>query len=50
VTDGPFAETKVWLGSFHLVECAGREEAVAIASDVPASRELVVEAWPVVDM
>jgi hypothetical protein len=50
VTDGPFAETKEQIGSFYLVECAGREEAVAIASEVPASPGLVVEAWPVVDM
>jgi hypothetical protein len=35
VTDGPFAETKEQIGSFYLVECAGREEAVAIASEVP---------------
>jgi hypothetical protein len=26
VTDGPFAETKEQIGSFYLVECAGREE------------------------
>jgi hypothetical protein len=50
VTDGPFAETKERIGSFYLVDCAGREDAVAIASEVPASPGLVVEAWPVVEM
>jgi hypothetical protein len=50
VTDGPFAETKEQIGSFYLVECAGRDEAVAIASDVPASPGLVVEAWRVAEM
>ena len=50
VTDGPFAETKEQIGSFYVVECAGRDEAVAIAQDVPASPGLVVEAWPVAEM
>ena len=50
VTDGPFAETKEQIGSFYLVECAGRDEAVAIAREVPASPGLVVEAWPVAEM
>jgi hypothetical protein len=50
VMDGPFTETKEQLGSFYIVECAGREEAVAIAEDVPASPGLVVEAWPIAEM
>jgi hypothetical protein len=50
VTDGPFTETKEQIGSFYLVECSGRDEAVAIASDVPASPGLVVEAWRVAEM
>jgi hypothetical protein len=50
VTDGPFAETKEQLGSFYVVECAGRDEAVAIAQDVPASPGLVVEVWPVAEI
>jgi len=50
VTDGPFAETKEQIGSFYLVECAGPDEAVAIARDVPASPGLVVEGWRVADM
>jgi hypothetical protein len=50
VTDGPFTETKEQIGSFYLVECDGRDEAVAIASDVPASPGLVVEAWRVAEM
>jgi hypothetical protein len=35
VTDGPFAETKEQIGGYHLLECASREEAVAIASRIP---------------
>jgi hypothetical protein len=47
VTDGPFIETKEQIGSFYLVECGDRAEALAIASEVPASPGLVVEALPV---
>jgi hypothetical protein len=50
VTDGPFTETKEQIGSFYVVECEGRDEAEAIAKDVPASPGLVVEAWPISEM
>ena len=50
VTDGPFTETKEQIGSFYVVECEGRDEAEAIARDVPASPGLVVEAWPIAEM
>ena len=50
VTDGLFAETKEQIGSFYVVECSGRDEALAIARDVPSSPGLVVEAWPVAEM
>jgi hypothetical protein len=50
VTDGPFTETKEQIGSFYVVECAGRNEALAIAQEVPASPGLVVEAWPIAEM
>jgi hypothetical protein len=35
VTDGPFAETKEQLGGYHLIECANRDEALAIAMRFP---------------
>ena len=35
VTDGPFAETKEQIGGYHLLECASRDEAVAIAKRTP---------------
>jgi hypothetical protein len=50
VTDGPFTETKEQIGSFYVVECEGRDEAEAIAKDVPPSPGLVVEAWPIAEM
>jgi len=35
IVDGPFAETKEQLGGYHLVECKNRDEAVAIAQQIP---------------
>lgn len=35
ITDGPFAETKEQLGGYHLLECADRDEALALAADIP---------------
>ena len=36
VTDGPFAETKEALGGYYLIEAADLDEAVAVATQVPA--------------
>jgi hypothetical protein len=36
VTDGPFVETKEILGGFIILEVAGLDEAVAIASEWPS--------------
>lgn len=44
LTDGPFAETKEMVGGFFLIDCATREEAVAIARDCPAAEWATVEA------
>jgi hypothetical protein len=41
--DGPFAEVKEMVGGFYLIDCAGRDEAVAIAGRCPASRFATVE-------
>jgi hypothetical protein len=35
VTDGPYAETKEQVGGYHLIECNGLDEAVAIAQRIP---------------
>jgi len=43
VTDGPFAETKEMIGGFFLVDCATREQALALASECPAAAWLTVE-------
>lgn len=41
--DGPFAEAKEMVGGFFLVDCASRDEAVAIAAECPAARWATVE-------
>ncbi|MFY3382936.1 YciI family protein [Paracidovorax sp. MALMAid1276] len=43
MVDGPFAETKEMVGGFFLLDCATREEAVAIARDCPAAEWATVE-------
>lgn len=41
--DGPFAEAKEMIGGFFLIDCATREDAVAIASECPAALWATVE-------
>jgi hypothetical protein len=43
VLDGPFAEAKEMVGGFFLLDCASREEALAIARDCPAAEWATVE-------
>lgn len=47
VSDGPFLETKEAIGSYAIVEVAGRDEAVALAGSWPAGG--VVEVRPVLE-
>jgi hypothetical protein len=42
-TDGPFAETKEYLGGFLLIEAADLSEAMAIAEEAPLARIGAVE-------
>ena len=49
VTDGPFAETREWIGGFDLLECADLNEAVEIAAKHPMARFGRIEirpCWP----
>ncbi len=49
-TDGPFAETKEYLGGFYLVECDNLDDALAFAARIPAARTGgAVEVRPVVE-
>jgi len=46
VTDGPFAETKEYLGGFVLVEARDLNEAIKIAGDLPLARVGTIEVRP----
>ena len=41
--DGPFSEAKEMVGGIFLLECATREEAVAIARECPAAEWATIE-------
>jgi len=46
VTDGPFAETREWIGGFDLLDCANIDEAIEIASKHPMARFGRIEVRP----
>ncbi|HLP30533.1 MAG TPA: YciI family protein [Geothrix sp.] len=41
--DGPFSESKEMIGGFFYLDCASRDEAVAIAKSCPAAEWATVE-------
>jgi hypothetical protein len=45
-SDGPFAETKEWIGGVEIVECADLDDAIAIASTHPAAGRFPIEIRP----
>ncbi len=46
VTDGPYIESKEYLGSFYLVDCEGLDRALEIAAAMPSADLVQVEVWP----
>jgi hypothetical protein len=50
VTDGPFAETKEAIGGFYVVDCASRDEALALAGKVPPSPGAAVEVLAIAEV
>jgi hypothetical protein len=50
VTDGPFAETREQLGGFFLVKAKDLDEAIDLASQIPAGRWGTVEIRPVIEV
>jgi hypothetical protein len=48
ITDGPFAETREQLGGFFMIEANDLDEAINIASRIPAGRWGTVEIRPVI--
>ncbi|HEY7927754.1 MAG TPA: YciI family protein [Candidatus Dormibacteraeota bacterium] len=49
VTDGPYAETKEFLGGYYLIDAADLDEAIDIARGVPLNEGGSVEIRPVVE-
>ena len=49
-TDGPFAETKEQLGGYYLVEAKDLNEAIQLASRIPAAHSGAVEVRPIMEM
>jgi hypothetical protein len=49
-TDGPFAETREQLGGYFLVEAKDLDEALTIASGIPAGKWGTVEVRPIVEI
>lgn len=46
VTDGPYIETKEYIGSFYIVDCADEAEALRVAARIPSSKLTGVEVRP----
>ncbi len=47
VTDGPYLESREFIGSFYMVDCETPERAYDLAARLPAARFNGVEVWPV---
>ncbi len=50
VIDGPFAETKEYLGGFNVIEAASLDEAIEIAKQFPWTSTGSIEIRPIRDM
>jgi hypothetical protein len=46
-TDGPFAETKEFLGGFYLLECRDLDEAIELAAKIPSVERGSIEIRPI---
>ena len=50
VTDGPFAETREQLGGYFLIDAKDLDQAIGIATRIPAARLGTVEIRPVMEV
>lgn len=50
IADGPFAETKEQIAGFYVIDCDDLDEAIEIASKIPAARWGTIEVRPVWQM
>lgn len=46
VTDGPYIESKEYLGSFYIVDCESLDRALEIAAAMPSADLVDIEVWP----
>lgn len=46
-TDGPFAETKEFLGGYYILDCANLDEAIEMAAKIPTAKHGVLEVRPI---
>jgi hypothetical protein len=47
MTDGPFAETREYLGGLYVIEARDLNEALKVAADLPMARFATIEVRPV---
>jgi hypothetical protein len=47
-TDGPFAETREWLGGYFIVDCADLDEALRLGALCPTVASGAVEVRPII--
>jgi hypothetical protein len=50
ITDGPFAETKEFLGGYYLLECATLDQALEHAAACPGAPRGSIEVRPLMDV
>ncbi|HEY5257027.1 MAG TPA: YciI family protein [Candidatus Baltobacteraceae bacterium] len=50
VSDGPFAETKEWLGGIYVIEAPSLDDALEVAKKCPGSKYGSVEIRPIAEM
>ena len=50
VTDGPFAETREYLGGYFLINAPNLDEAIEIAGRIPGARFGTIEIRPVIEI
>jgi hypothetical protein len=50
VTDGPFAETKEWLGGYYIIDVPSLDQALEAAAMCPGAKDGSVEIRPLVDL
>jgi hypothetical protein len=46
VTDGPYIETKEYIGSFYILDVDSHERAIELAAKIPYASVGCVEVWP----